>query len=202
MKFGHGYDAWTGGGRGGGPRGERFGGGRRWETFAQDFVREAMGGERGRGRRRVFDGGELRLVLLKLAEDQPRHGYDLIRAIEERTGGAYAPSPGVVYPTLTLLGDMGLLDEQKAEGARKLFAITEAGHQHLAERAEEVAGLFARLDALGGHARRADASPVRRAMHNLRNVLQQRMAQDDVPAEQAHQIAEMIDELARKVERL
>ena len=62
------------------------------------------GGRHGRGgRRRMFDSGELRLVLLKLIADQPRHGYDLIRAIEELTNGAYAPSPGVVYPTLTML---------------------------------------------------------------------------------------------------
>src|ERR1700741_3032027 len=80
-----------------------------------------------RGRRRMFDGGELRLVLLKLISEQPRHGYDLIREIEERTGGAYAPSPGVVYPTLTLLEDMGLIDEEKSEGARKLFSITKLG---------------------------------------------------------------------------
>ena len=75
----------------------------------------------------MFDGGELRLVLLKLIAEQPRHGYDLIREIEERTGGAYAPSPGVVYPTLTMLDDMGLIEEQKTEGAKKLFAITDAG---------------------------------------------------------------------------
>ena len=61
-------------------------------------------GRHGRGRaRRMFDAGELRLVLLKLIADQPRHGYDLIRAIEEMTHGVYAPSPGVIYPTLTLL---------------------------------------------------------------------------------------------------
>ena len=67
-------------------------------------------GERGEGRsRRMFDGGELRLVLLKLIADEPRHGYDLIRQIEELTGGAYAPSPGVVYPTITMLDDMGFI---------------------------------------------------------------------------------------------
>ncbi len=87
-------------------------------------------GERG-GRRRVFDSGELRLVLLKLIEEMPRHGYDLIREIEERTNGAYAPSPGVVYPTLTLLQDMDLVEEEKSEGARKRFAITQAGAAHL-----------------------------------------------------------------------
>ena len=92
----------------------------------------AATGEGGR-RRRMFDGGELRLVLLKLIEEQERHGYDLIRAIEERTGGAYAPSPGVVYPTLTLLDDMELIEARQAEGAKKLYGVTEAGKAHLAE---------------------------------------------------------------------
>ena len=71
----------------------------------------AVAVEAGRGRRRMFGSGELRLVLLKLIADEPRHGYDLIRAIEELTGGDYAPSPGVVYPTLTMLADMGLIEE-------------------------------------------------------------------------------------------
>ena len=107
--------------RGCGPRGLFFmtrGHGR--HGFGRGFMSEGFG--EGGGRRRVFDSGELRLVLLKLISDQPRHGYDLIRAIEELTGGAYAPSPGVVYPTLTLLQDMGHIDEQKSEGARKAFA--------------------------------------------------------------------------------
>ena len=94
----------------------------------------------GRGRRRMFDAGELRLVLLKLIADQPRHGYDLIRAIEELTHGAYAPSPGVVYPTLTMLQDMGLIEEAKGEGSRKAFQVTAEGEAHLAEKAEEVDG--------------------------------------------------------------
>src|SRR3546814_11329261 len=98
----------------------------------------------GRGRRRMFDGGELRLVLLKLIADDARHGYDLIREIEDLTGGAYAPSPGIVYPTLTLLGDMGSIEEQAAEGTRKQFAITAAGRAHLDENAEEVAALMTR----------------------------------------------------------
>ena len=98
------------------------------------------GGPRGRGgeRRRMFESGELRLVLLKLIEEQPRHGYDLIREIETLSGGAYAPSPGVVYPTMTLLLDMGLADEQASDGPRKLLGISEAGRQHLIERADEV----------------------------------------------------------------
>ena len=121
MRFGHGYGRWLGGGFGPG-RGEHH----EWGHH-----------ERGRGRRRMFDGGELRLVLLALLEGQPRHGYDLIREIEERTGGSYAPSPGVVYPTLTMLDEMGHIDEVKEEGSRKRFAITDAGKAFLAEKRGE-----------------------------------------------------------------
>ena len=128
--------------RGCGPRGLFFmtrGHGR--HGFGRGFMSEGFG--EGGGRRRVFDSGELRLVLLKLISDQPRHGYDLIRAIEELTGGAYAPSPGVVYPTLTLLQDMGHIDEQKSEGARKAFAATAEGVAHLAASKAEVDAMIA-----------------------------------------------------------
>ena len=184
-----------------GPRGGRFGRGegpRGWSEDGQGFG-EGFG--RGGGRRRMFDGGELRLVLLKLIADKPRHGYDLIRAIEERTGGAYAPSPGIVYPTLTMLSEMGLIDEQTADGARKLFAITAEGTAHLAEHAAEVAAMLARLDALGAMRERTDAVPVRRALHNLRNVLQSRLS-EGLDKDRMHDAVELIDEAARKIERL
>ena len=179
------------------PRGGRFGrgeGGRGWSEDDQGFGR-------GGGRRRMFDGGELRLVLLKLIADKPRHGYDLIRAIEERTGGAYAPSPGIVYPTLTMLSEMGLIDEQLAEGARKLFAVTPEGTAHLAENHAEVAAMLARLEALAAVRQRTDAVPIRRAMHNLRSVLLSRLG-EGLDKERMHEAVELIDEAARKIERL
>ena len=81
------------------------------------------GGESGpserQGRRRMFEGGELRLVMLLLIEQEPRHGYDIIREIEARTGGAYAPSPGIIYPTLTLLEETGLIETQIHRGREK-----------------------------------------------------------------------------------
>ncbi|UZK68022.1 PadR family transcriptional regulator [Sphingomonas sp. M1-B02] len=167
-------------------------------------MREGPDGSRGggRGRRRMFDGSELRLVLLKLIEEQPRHGYDLIREIETRSGGAYAPSPGVVYPTLTMLDDMDLIAEAKAEGAKKSFAITEAGSAHLAEHAEQVEALFARLCQLASMQAQTDGGPVRRAMGNLRAVLQNRLHAEGVEADALHQIADILDEAARKIERL
>jgi len=174
-----------------GPRGG-FGG--------EGFGRFGYGG-RGEGRgRRVFDGGDLRLVLLKLIADEPRHGYDLIRAIEERSGGAYAPSPGVIYPSITMLEDMGLIAEQPSEGAKRRFAATAEGEAHLADRAEQVAALFARLDALGDAARRSDVGPIRRAMGNLHAVV--RGAAERGQQDVGHQIAEILDEAARRIERL
>src|SRR5215218_5254244 len=115
--------------------------------FTFDFGEGAggWGGHRRRDRKRMFEGGELRLVLLKLIADEPRHGYDLIRAIEDLTGGEYAPSPGVVYPTLTLLQDMGLIEEAAGKGPRKPFQVTDEGRAHVAEREEEVEALFERL---------------------------------------------------------
>lgn len=151
----------------------------------------------------MFDGSELRLVLLRLIADQPRHGYDLIREIEERTGGAYAPSPGVVYPTLTLLADMGLIEEQQSEGARKLFAATAAGQAELEAKAEEVAALMARIAHLGEHRERTRGGPpIRRAMGNLRTALGERLAADDGDADTMHAIAAILDEAAQKIERL
>ena len=104
---------------------------------------------RGGSSRRMFDSGELRLVLLKLISDEARHGYDLIRAIEEMTGGQYAPSPGVVYPTLTLLDEMGFIVHQESDDTRKRFAITPEGAMHLEENREQVEALMARLEDVG-----------------------------------------------------
>jgi DNA-binding PadR family transcriptional regulator len=123
-----------------------------WGPFSIDFGDDGLAGwgrgRRGRRARRMFESGELRLVLLKLIVDEPRHGYDLIRAIEELTGGEYAPSPGVVYPTLTLLQDMGLIEEAPGEGARKPFQATDEGRKHLGDHSEEVHALLERLQEL------------------------------------------------------
>jgi DNA-binding PadR family transcriptional regulator len=160
---------------------------------------EGRGAPRGR---RMFDGGELRLVLLKLIADEPRHGYDLIRSIEELTGGAYAPSPGVVYPTLTLLDEMELIEAREAEGAKKRFAITAAGTAHLAENAELVEALFARLAEVGAERARTDSASVRRAMGNLKEVLMHKLRAEEVEKETLHQLVALIDEAAQKIERL
>jgi DNA-binding PadR family transcriptional regulator len=177
------------------------GGGRGW---GHGWGGEEWGGGwgRGRGRRRMFDAGELRLVLLKLIADQPRHGYDLIRAIEELTHGVYAPSPGIVYPTLTMLQDMGLIEEAKGEGSRKAFQVTAEGEVHLAEKAEEVAALLERLEEAGSDQRKAGGAPIKRAVGNLLSALWHRATRDDMDEARLHEIAAILDEAAQKIERL
>src|SRR6266850_289473 len=85
------------------------------------------GGGRGGRIGRVFDHGDLRYVLLQLIAEKPRHGYELIKAIEEKFGGMYSPSPGIIYPTLTLLAELGYIRPEGSEGARKQYAITPEG---------------------------------------------------------------------------
>jgi len=175
-----------------------------WGPFQFDFGDgpNSWGGGRGRRARRMFESGELRLVLLKLIADEPRHGYDLIRAIEDLTGGEYAPSPGVVYPTLTLLQDMGLIDEAPGEGTRKAFQVTDEGRAHLDERAEEVDGLIARLSDLKPREGSVAGPAIGRAVKNLMTALRHRVSREGLNDELLHEIAAILDEAAQRIERV
>lgn len=192
----HGHGGGRGFARGCGPRGGRGG----WDRFAAEFATRLDEAARKGGRRRMFDGAELRLVLLKLISDAPRHGYELIKAIEDLTGGAYAPSPGVVYPALSMLAEMEQIEEQASDGARKRFAATAMGRAHLVENEAQVALLLERLAGLGAERARGDHAPVRRALHNLRHAVQNRL-HSGADEDAMFQIAALIDELAQKIER-
>jgi DNA-binding PadR family transcriptional regulator len=163
--------------------------------------RHGMGfGGRGRRPERIFDQGDLRFVILKLISEAPRHGYEIIKAIEEKVGGAYSPSPGVIYPTLTLLEELGYVTVESAEGGKKLYRITEAGDAELADRKTVVDGIFARMAAL--HERFEGPSPrIFRAMQNLGNAIGTRMRAGPVGAEQLDALVAAIDEAALKVEK-
>lgn len=190
-------------------------GGPNWKMrarFDEDFPRgaegdgEERGGEGFRGRRgrrgRMFAQGELRLALLALIAENPSHGYELIKAIEEMTGGDYAPSPGAVYPTLQLLEDEGSIEEAEAEGAKKPFAVTAQGREELEDRKDEVKELLRRL---GRHAERTTtvrSHDVFRAMGNLGSVLKNRAKAGKLDEATINQIVDMIDEMAKRIERL
>jgi DNA-binding PadR family transcriptional regulator len=208
----------------------RYGRGGGWEKFAETMAMMAMqnagnmnfgpgmkarwrfdseegeGEDRGPGRRgrrgRMFGTGELRLALLALIADKPSHGYELIKEIEEMTGGAYAPSPGAVYPTLQLLEDEGAIEEAEAEGAKKPFAATQAGRDELDARKDEVEGLMRRLGRHGERTTTVRSHDVFRAMGNLGTVLKNRARSGKLDEATINEIVDMIDEMAKRIERL
>lgn len=184
-------------------------GGPNWKMrarFDEDFPRgtEGDGEERGRrGRRgRMFAQGELRLALLALIAETPRHGYELIKEIEDMTGGAYAPSPGAVYPTLQLLEDEGAIEEAEAEGAKKPFAATQQGRDELDARRDEVETLMRRLGRHGERTTTVRSHDVFRAMGNLGSVLKNRARAGKLDERTINEIVDMIDEMAKRIERL
>ena len=129
----------------GGPGSQRG----RWgfEGFMGDFW--GARGPRGRGWKaragRVFEQGDLKYVILRLLAEKPRHGYEIIKELEDRFGGAYAPSPGTVYPTLTMLEDLGYARAMPEEGGRKIYEITDQGRKHLEEHSATVDDIFERI---------------------------------------------------------
>ncbi|HVJ55565.1 MAG TPA: PadR family transcriptional regulator [Aliidongia sp.] len=164
--------------------------------------REGLG-HRNHGRRshlgRFLEHGDLRLVVLKLIADTPRHGYDIIKAIEDLAGGAYTPSPGVVYPTLTLLEELGHITVSTGDGPRKLHTITEDGTRFLEANAPSVSAIFARFAEAGPSA--GPAPQILRSMENLKLALRLRLARDRVDESQIRAIAAAIDAAATAVEQ-
>ncbi len=149
----------------------------------------------------MFDYGELRLVLLALIAERPSHGYELMKAVEERAGGGYSPSPGVIYPTLTQLEDLGHAVIEAGDGGRKLYTITEAGRTWLAAQAGAVASAFARLDETKA-GRAGDRSPqIMRAMENLKTALRLRLDRGTLSGDDLDAIAAVLDAAASGIEK-
>jgi DNA-binding PadR family transcriptional regulator len=106
------------------------------------------GGGRGFGMGRKLSSGDLQLLVLKLLDEKPRYGYEIIKELEERSKGFYIPSPGMVYPALTYLEEIGHATVA-VDGARKLYSITESGKEHLAKNLSTADALFAQFGRVG-----------------------------------------------------
>ena len=176
----------------------------------EGFGREGPGRHGHRGWRggfgpregRMFDGGELRWVILTLIAEKPRHGYEVIKELGERVGGDYSPSPGVIYPTLTMLEDIGYAAVSPDEGGRKLYAITPEGETALAENKPQVDAIFERF--AGREEESGDPrsfGSVLRAMMNLRAAVKLRLRGRAATPEQIQAIVDALDEAAKKIER-
>lgn len=170
--------------------GERWGG------------RHGWGGPGHMGRRaaRMFDQGDLRLILLQLISEKPSHGYELIKAIEDKLGGAYSPSPGVIYPTLTYLEDAGFATVSPEAGGKKAYAITPQGQGELEANRATVNALFTRMEE--ARSRSSGQSPrIARAMENLFTALRYRMGEGPLSETEVAEIASALDAAALAVEK-
>ena len=162
-------------------------------------------GPRGSSGGRVFGHGGLRFVLLQLIANNPSHGYELIKSIEDRLGGAYSPSPGTVYPTLTLMEELGYLTVEEADaGGRKRYRITDAGRAFLAENRATADAMLARMHGgIDGAGPRAGRPPqVTRAIENLKLAMRMRLSGTPLTEQQAHDFAAVLDSAAQQLERI
>ena len=163
--------------------------------------RHGFGERRGGRRVRAFEQGDLRFVILKLIADEPRHGYDIIKAIEDTFGGNYSPSPGVVYPTLTMLEDQGFATVTPGEGSKKLYTLTAEGRAFLDDNKATVDAIFKRMEEVSRRFRGGPAPQITRAVENFHTALRLRLDRGALAQEEIAAIAEVIDVAAAKIER-
>ncbi|OYW78320.1 MAG: PadR family transcriptional regulator [Asticcacaulis sp. 32-58-5] len=148
----------------------------------------------------MFGHGGLRLVLLTYISEKPSHGYELIKAIEDKLDGAYSPSPGVVYPILTWIEELGYATIAATEDGRKLYTITPSGLDFLTENASAVADAMSRLER--GKDRKAGRPPqIIRAIENFKTALHLRLEREPLTEAEIEAIADILDDAAKKVER-
>ena len=155
----------------------------------------------GRGRERMFDAGDMKLVILKLLSEQPSYGYQLIKTMEERLAGGYTPSAGVIYPTLTMLEEEGLAISAM-ENNKKVYSVTPEGMQFLEENKRRVEALFERLEEAGKGFERGRSPEIMKAFHNLRGAVIARVSRESATAEQIRKISEAINAAAKAIDEL
>jgi DNA-binding PadR family transcriptional regulator len=166
------------------------------------------GGGGPRGRRggfrggRMFEQGDLKYVILKLLEEKPRHGYEIIKELEERFRGAYAPSPGTVYPTLTMLEDLGYAKATQEEGGKRIYEITAEGRAYLAENKSTVEDIFERISEFGASFFGPAMTEVNRSFKDLARVTYTLAWRQTADAEKLHKIREALDRARREIEEI
>lgn len=155
----------------------------------------------GGGRERMFDPGDVKLVILKLLSEQPSYGYQLMKTMEERLAGGYMPSAGIIYPTLTMLEEEGLATSA-LENNKKVYSVTPQGMQYLEENKRRVEALFERLEEAEQGFRRGRSPEIMKAFHNLRGAVIARVSRGNITPEQITKIAEAIDGAAKAIDEL
>ena len=185
----------SGGGSGRGPRGHGRAGG---EGRGGPLGRH-RGGPFGGGRgSRMFDPGALRLVVLGLIAEEPRHGYDIIKALETKFQGAYSPSPGAIYPMLQMLEEADLVTSEK-DGNKRLFSISEDGKAYLAENAAELDRINGQMSEFAG---RAGGAAVMGEMRAIRFLVKSRLRGEDWDSTQVEAVRAILAKAREEIDGL
>lgn len=163
--------------------------------------RRGFGRGFGEGRGRLFDAGDVKLVILRLLAEQPSYGYQLIKTMEQRLAGGYTPSPGVIYPTLTMLEEEGLASSL-TENNKKIYSLTEQGTEFLESNKERIGELFERLEQTGRGFERGRSPEIMKAFMNLRSAVMARVSRESVKPEQISKITEAINTAARAIDEM
>jgi DNA-binding PadR family transcriptional regulator len=176
---------------------------RRKNMFGPRMMKEFFGGGPKRGfgprRGRVFEKGDLKYVILDLLKDEPSHGYELIRALEERSGGFYSPSPGSVYPTLQLLEDLGHVTVIQRDG-KKVYTITEEGREFLKEHRGSVEEIWGRAGRGWDPDLVGELHEIKHELGDLGRLFGRKMRAGRVDRHKLRQVREVIVRTAREIE--
>jgi DNA-binding PadR family transcriptional regulator len=149
----------------------------------------------------MFDAGDVKLVVLKLLSEQPSYGYQLIKTMEQRLAGGYAPSPGVIYPTLTMLEEEGLATVS-SEGSKKVYSVTPEGLEYLQTNEVRLKELFERLEEAGRGFQQGRSPEIMKAFKNLHGAVMARMLRGNATPEQISKIAEAMNAAAKTIDDL
>lgn len=150
----------------------------------------------------LFGHGNLHFAVLYLIAEKPRHGYEIIKTIEEMVGGTYSPSPGTVYPALSMLEDQGFVTVEIVEGTKKLYTVTEDGKTYLTQHKTTVEALLTGLKMAGRQRSEEEPpAPIIRAVGNLKLALHLKLAQSPLNEECIQSIASILDRAAKDIEQ-
>lgn len=166
-----------------GPKGFAFGSGRRGFNF------------------KVFDRGDLKYVILRLLSEKPMHGYEVMRALEDESGGCYSASPGSVYPTLQMLEDQGYVVSEEKEG-KKVYSITSAGREFLRENGDLVDDILDRVSDLTDRFFRSEMKDLTRSFRHLAQVTFERGVRWSEHPEHLERMREILERAAREIEEI
>jgi DNA-binding PadR family transcriptional regulator len=150
----------------------------------------------------MFEQGDLKYVILQLLEEKPRHGYEVIKELEERFGGMYSPSAGTVYPTLTLLEDMGYASVSLEEGGKKIYSITPEGKAYLEQNKSAVDDIFERIADFGASFLSDSMMRVNRAFKEVGRATYTTAPRHMRDRDLIGKIADILDRAAKEIEDL